>query len=92
MNNSRYLFGYLTGVSFSLTYNTYYTAKEAYNEFHNKKEYFESHSSYSEETYMRHMILRNLWPNLLMAPIWPITLPINFIPSIVKYLNSQKNN
>ena len=88
MSNPRSLIIYLAGMPLSFAYNSYCDAKDAMYKYRNNKlDDYDKKRFYNEESYVKITMMREFPPNLLMASIWPITLPISFIPSIVLMMN-----
>ena len=88
MSNIRLLIIYLAGMPLSFAYNSYCDAKDAIYKYRNNKlDNYERKRFYNEESYVKNIMIREFPPNLFMATIWPITIPISFIPSLVLMMN-----
>jgi len=84
----RSLFIFLAGIPLSFAYNSYNDAKDAiYRYRNNKLDDYDKRRFYNEESYVKHRVFQETPPNLLLASIWPITLPISFIPNIARFIN-----
>ena len=88
---SRSLIIYLTGIPLSLAYNSYNDAKEAMYIYRNNLNDYDKKRFYNEETYVKHCVFREIPINLFMTSIWPLTLPMNFVPAIARYMNPSNN-
>lgn len=85
---SRSLIIYLTGIPLSFAYNTYNDAKDAMYKFRNNKlDDYDKKKFCNEESYVKNQIFREFPPNLFMSSIWPITIPMNLVPVVVRYMN-----
>lgn len=88
MSNSRSLIVFLAGMPLSFAYNSYCDAKEAIYKYRNNKlDDYDKKRFYNEDSYVKHTIFKEFPPNLILASMWPITLPISFIPSFAKFMN-----
>ena len=88
MSSSRSLIVFLVGMPLSFAYNSYCDAKVAMYKYRNNKlDDYDKKLFYNEESYVRITMIREFPPNLLMASIWPITLPMSFIPSLALMIN-----
>jgi hypothetical protein len=75
----------------SFAYNSYCDAKDAVYKYRNNKlDDYDKKRFYNEESYVRNTMIREFPPNLFMTTIWPITLPMSFIPSIALMMNPPK--
>jgi len=86
--SSRSLIIFLTGMPASFAYNSYNDAKDAmYRYRNNKLDDYDKRRFYNEESYVKHRVFQEFPPNLLMASLWPITLPMSFVPKIAQFMN-----
>jgi hypothetical protein len=91
MSTPRSLIVFLIGMPLSFAYNSYCDAKDAVYKYRNNKlDDYDKKRFYNEESYVRNTMIREFPPNLLMASIWPITLPMSFIPSLALMMNPPK--
>ena len=90
---SRYLLNaYLCGIPVSFLYSSYDDAKSASFRYQNNMlDDYEKKRFNTEESYMKHKMFTEFPPNMFLAPIWPVTLPMLFIPRIVKMGNQSSN-
>ena len=89
---SRSLIIYLSGIPLSFAYNTYNDAKDAIYKYRNNKlDDYNKKRFYNEESYVKNQIFREFPPNLLIASLWPITIPMNIVPVVAQYMNPPNN-
>lgn len=85
---SRSLIVYFAGMPITFAYNSYNEAKNAMHKFRNNKlDDYDRKRFDDEESYIKHRIFQESPPNIIMSTIWPIILPISFIPSIIRFMN-----
>ena len=79
---------FLAGMPLSFAYNSYCDAKDAIYKYRNNKlDDYDKKRFYNEESYVRNTMIREFPPNIFMAILWPIAIPVSFIPSIVRLMN-----
>ena len=90
--SSRPLIIFLAGMPLSFAYNSYNDAKGAmYRYRNNKLDEYDKRRFYNEESYVKHRVFSRISPNILMASIWPLSFPMNSVPSIARFMNPQND-
>jgi hypothetical protein len=93
MSSPRSLIVFLAGIPLSFVYNSYCDATDAIYKYRNNKlDEYDKKRYYNEESYVKNTMIREFPPNLIMAALWPITLPASFIPSIALMMNPETKN
>jgi len=86
--SSRSLIIFLAGMPISFAYNSYNDAKDAmYRYRNNKLDDYDKRRFYNEESYVKHCVFDRFPLNLFMTSLWPITLPMSFVPKFAQYMN-----
>jgi len=93
MSSPRSLIVYLAGMPLSFAYNSYNDAKDAIYKYRNNKlDDYDKKRYHNEDSYVKNTVFKEFPPNLILASLWPITLPISFIPSVVKFMNPPEKD